>query len=379
MRILLVGEYSRLHNSLKEGLLELGHEVTLVGNGDGFKNFPADLSYEPVWSKSKVGHILRQGIAKTTGFDLAKFEHGIRFRTMLRKLADFDVVQLINERPIQTTAQLELKLLKQLTRQNKTLFLLSCGFDYLGVKYLFENTHPKNILIPLRENPKLRPRFDYVLEYVTTAHKKIHDFIYSNCKGIIASDIDYVLPLHNNPKFRGLIPNPVNVAKLGYQLPTLSAKTVIFLGINEWNYHQKGINYFEKALAVIEQKYLQKVEIIITRNVPYPDYINSYNRCHILLDQVFAYDQGYNALEAMAKGKVVFTGAEKEFTDHYGLSARVAINAVPDVDMLVSELSALIENPDEILAISARARSFVETQHDHVRIAQRYLAVWATR
>ena len=37
MKILLIGEFSRLHNSLKEGLLALGHEVVLVNNGDGFK------------------------------------------------------------------------------------------------------------------------------------------------------------------------------------------------------------------------------------------------------------------------------------------------------------------------------------------------------
>ena len=37
MKILLVGEYSRLHNSLKEGLEKLGHDVTLVGKQDGFK------------------------------------------------------------------------------------------------------------------------------------------------------------------------------------------------------------------------------------------------------------------------------------------------------------------------------------------------------
>jgi hypothetical protein len=37
MKVLLVGEYSRLHNSLKEGLLELGHEVSIVGHQDGFK------------------------------------------------------------------------------------------------------------------------------------------------------------------------------------------------------------------------------------------------------------------------------------------------------------------------------------------------------
>ena len=48
MKILLVGEFSRLHNSLKEGLLALGHDVTLVGTGDSFKNFPVDLSFEPI-------------------------------------------------------------------------------------------------------------------------------------------------------------------------------------------------------------------------------------------------------------------------------------------------------------------------------------------
>ena len=41
MKILLVGEYSRLHNSLKEGLTALGHEVTIVGTGDHFKKYDA--------------------------------------------------------------------------------------------------------------------------------------------------------------------------------------------------------------------------------------------------------------------------------------------------------------------------------------------------
>ena len=43
MKILLVGEYSRLHNSLKEGLENLGHQVTLIATGDYFKDYPADI------------------------------------------------------------------------------------------------------------------------------------------------------------------------------------------------------------------------------------------------------------------------------------------------------------------------------------------------
>ena len=35
MKVLLLGEYSGLHNTLKTGLVALGHQVTLVGDGDG--------------------------------------------------------------------------------------------------------------------------------------------------------------------------------------------------------------------------------------------------------------------------------------------------------------------------------------------------------
>jgi len=95
------------------------------------------------------------------------------------------------------------------------------------------------------------------------------------------------------------------------------------------------------------------------------------------LDQVYAFDQGYNALEAMAKGKVVFTGAEKEFEIYYNLTAKVAINAVPDVGYLVKELSFLIENPNEIIAIGKRARAFIEQEHDYRNSAKKYMAVWS--
>lgn len=91
---------------------------------------------------------------------------------------------------------------------------------------------------------------------------------------------------------------------------------------------------------------------------------------------MYGYDQGYNALEAMAKGKVVFTGAEKEFYEYYNLHEKVAINALPSVDEIVEELSKLIENPKEIEALGLRARAFVEKHHQHLMIAEKYLLVW---
>ena len=97
MRILLVGEFSRLHNSLKEGLVALGHEVVIIANGDGFKNFPADLSTKAKWSESKLGNFFRQIIFRITNWDAAKLEFGIRFYFHLNQLKNFDIVQFINE------------------------------------------------------------------------------------------------------------------------------------------------------------------------------------------------------------------------------------------------------------------------------------------
>ncbi|HQK38818.1 MAG TPA: glycosyltransferase, partial [Flavobacterium alvei] len=175
------------------------------------------------------------------------------------------------------------------------------------------------------------------------------------------------------------IPNPINKDKIEYKQLLINDKIIIFLGINESSAVKKGSVFFEKALEIIKKKYLNQIEIIITRSIPYEQYIEAYNKAHILLDQVYSYDQGYNALEAMAKGKVVFTGAEKEFEEQYNLTEKVAINALPDVDYLVTELSFLIENPEEIIAIGNRARTFIEKEHNYLKIAEMYLNVWKNK
>lgn len=376
MRILLIGEYSRLHNSLKEGLLKLGNEVILVGNSDGFKNFPVDFSIDYKFCKLKTTNILRQIIMRLIKYDIAKLEQGLRFYFLSKKLKNFDIVQFIHETPIKTTKNFELYLLKKIFKTNRKIFVLSCGADYLNMKYDTENKEKKSSLQPYFENQNLIKEYYSLYELLEENHKKIHDFVIENCCGIIASDLDYINAVKNHSKFLSLIPNPINLDKLIFNELSFDHKIVIFLGINDWSYNQKGYVFFEQALEIIREKYLEKVEIIISRTIPYNEYINLYNKAHILLDQVYAYDQGYNALEAMAKGKVVFTGAETEFENYYNLTEKVAINALPDVNYLVEELSILIENPKEIEAIGKRARAFVEKEHDYIKIAEMYVSVW---
>jgi hypothetical protein len=376
VRILLVGEFSRLHNSLKEGLTALGHEVVIIANGDGFKNYPADLSTKAKWCETKLGNIPRQIIFRLTRFDIARIEFGIRFYFHLNKLKDFDVVQFINEAPIQTTPSLERFLLKKLIHQNKKTFLLCCGVDYLVAQHFIEKKERYSIMNPYFENPKSKKEYQFLLDFLSKSHKKTHQLIYQNIHGVIASDIDYLLPMQGHPKFLGLTPNPINTAAIDFSELKIDDKIILFLGINRGTYFTKGITFFEKALEIVKEKMGDRIEIIIAENLPYQTYINQYNRAHIILDQVYSFDQGYNALEAMAKGKVVFTGAEIEFEEYYNLTEKVAINALPDVDSLVKNLTHLIENPSEISTIGKRARTFIEEHHNYKNCAEDYLSKW---
>lgn len=378
MKILLVGEYSRLHNSLKEGLQKSGCEVFLVGTGDAFKKYLVDYNYEASFSDKPFFRFINKFFARIFKYDIHALERGLKMLKILPKLKNYDIVQLINETPVQTFAWLEKRILKKLIKQNKKVFLLSCGADYVSIKYAWDNKLRYSFLDVYKKDTSLKPRFNYALKYLKKEFQNISEFLYQNINGVIASDFDYAVPLQGNPKFLGLIPNPINTDKLEISDLIIENKIVVFLGINRLTYHSKGIPYFEKALEIIKEKYPNKVEIIITENLPYSEYINIYNRCHILLDQIYAYDQGYNALEAMAKGKVVFTGAEKEFLDYYNLEEdQVAVNTLPDVDYLVEKLSFLIENPQKIKEISEKAKSFIQREHHYSKIAQKYLNIWA--
>jgi len=373
MRILLVGEYSRLHNSLKEGLEALHHEVTIIATGDSFKQFPVDYSIFPKYFlKNRFLVFFNKILFRLFKIDLQLAEKGIRFWAFLPKLRDYDVVQLINSNAIETYPFFSKYLLKRLFNQNKKSFLLVCGEDTPIIDFILKGKLKYSVLTPFLQNKKLKPQYRFSLKYIQDDYRNLYEFVNSNVSEVIVSDLDYKIPLAE----KTLIPNPVNINKIGFQPLDVSEEIVIFLGKNNSSAIKKGIHYFEDALRIIEIKYGDKVRVIKVEDIPYKEYITLYNQAHILLDQVYSYDQGYNALEAMAKGKVVFTGAETEFTEYYNLFERVCINAIPDVNHLVNELSFLIENPEEIVAMGKRARDFIEKEHDYIKIAKYYLKIW---
>ncbi|WP_288984059.1 glycosyltransferase [uncultured Flavobacterium sp.] len=378
MKILLIGEYSRLHNSLKEGLMALGHEVTIVGCGDKFKQFPVDFSiYARICNDNKIANFLFKSIRKVIGFNLEKIEKAIRFYLLLSKLNHYQHVQLINSDALETYPILSRFLYKKLFQNIQSRSLLVCGDETPIIDYLFKKEFKYSVLTPYFEDNSIEKEFQFPLKYRNDNYRKTFNWLVKNCQNLITSDLDYEIPMQKMGFQTTFIPNPINTDKITFQNIGITDKIVIFLGINRLSYSKKGIIYFEKALEIIREKYADKIEIIVSENLPYSEYISTYNRAHILLDQVFAYDQGYNALEAMAKGKVVFTGAETEFLNQYQLQADdVCINAEPNENEIAKKLSFLIEDPEKINKISKNARNFIEKEHAYKIIASKYLACW---
>ncbi|MDC1492746.1 glycosyltransferase [Flavobacteriaceae bacterium] len=377
MKILLIGEYSGLHNSLKDGLQLNGHSVTLLGTGDGFKSYPVDILIKSTIFEFPVLKIIAKIIDKLFKISLNDIEIGIKTYFRLKSLTEFDIVQLINENSFKTTSRFEVFLLKKIIKNNKNLFLLSCGVDYKSVKYALEKKFKYSILTPYFEDNKLKNNYRHILKYNNTSYEKLHRYIYKNILGVISSDLDYHIPLFGEKKYLGMAPNPINIDNIKYNFTEVDKKVIIFHGINKKSSLKKGNKYFTKAMEIIKKKHGNKIKYIEVQDLNYNDYINSYSKCHIFLDQVYAYDQGYNALEAMAKGKVVFTGAEKEWLDYYNiLEDTIAINALPDINYLVEKISILIENPEKIKSISINARKFIEKQHSYKNVADIYEEKW---
>ena len=377
MKILLLGEYSNLHNSLKQALINMGHEVLLVGNRDGFKKYETDVLIKSHLSEYWLFNVIARLFMRIFKINIFEIEIYIRSKKIVKKLQGFDVVQLINENSFKTSPLLEIKLLKQIFKNNNNVFLLSCGVDSVSVKHAMSKKLKYSILTPLFEDASLEKKFEPILKYDRENFLALGKFVQKNVKGIISSDLDYHIPYSNKKKYLGMIPNPINTQKIKYYGINKSKKISILHAINSSNKIKKGNRFFEEALQIIDKKFKGKINIITTYDLPYKEHLENLKKCDILLDMVYAYDQGYNALEAMAMGKIVFTGAEEEWLKLYNIKAdTVVINAIPETAKIVKKLLWLIENPKMLKSISLNARKFIEKNHDFKKIATKYIKTW---
>lgn len=232
-----MGEYSNVHATLAEGLRQLGHQVTVLSNGDFWKNYPRDIDL--VRKPGKWG-----GIA-----------YMARLYALLPKLRGYDVVQLINPMFLELKAERILPVYRYLKRHNGKIILGGFGMDYYWVSGCCNDKPLRysdfNMGEPLRTNADaLKERKDWL----GTEKERLNRIIAGECNGIVTGLYEYWACYH--PKFPAkttFIPLPIKPHDLE-PVQEDSDKVRIFIGINRSRSEYKGTDIMLKAAQAIAEK-----------------------------------------------------------------------------------------------------------------------------
>lgn len=370
MKILLLGDYSNVHATLGKGLRELGHEVVVASDGDGWKNYPRDIDLRrtSLGKKETLSYMFR----------LWRVFWGFR---------NYDVVQIINPVFLPLRAERLWPYYRYLRRHNKRVYMGAFGMDHYWVKVGLDCTTFR--YSDFNIGKALRKREDVEIwkrDWLHGSKGELNRKIAADCHGIIAGLFEYKACYEQffSQKLR-FIPFPINVEEA--QLISDFDKTVFpperkvrfFVGVQKTRESYKGTDIMLRALLRVQNEMPEEVEIVKVENVPFEEYKRLMLSCDVILDQLYSYTPAMNALQAMAQGLIVVGGGEPENYEILNESElHPIINVLPDEASVYEALRVLVINKADIPRLSRESREYVRRHHRHIDIAEKYLDFWTS-
>ena len=375
MKILLMGEYSNVHATLAEGLRKLGHHVTVLSNGDFWKNYPRDIDL--VRKPGKLGGIM----------------YMMKLYTIVHKLRGYDIVQLINPMFLELKAERIFPIYQYLRKHNKKVILGGFGMDYYWVSVCCKDK-------PLRYSDfnmgnQLRTNTDALKErkdWLGTEKGRLNQMIAEDCDGIITGLYEYWACYQPSfPQKTTFIPFPIKPQLItpgnsnshtyveNHQVIPLDIpkKVKLFIGINKSRSEYKGTDIMLKAAQAIAKKYPDKTELRIAENIPFAEYVKMMNGSDAILDQLYSYTPSMNPLEAMARGIICIGGGEPEnYEIIHEDKLRPIINVLPNYESVYQELEHLVLHPELVPLLKQQSIEYISKHHDYIKIAKRYEAFY---
>lgn len=364
MNILIVGEFSSFAKNLKSGFNALGHNVLIVHTGDGFKAIKCDTS-DIVYNPSPEVRIFGLRIPKSHLF-LSIYEN-LRIKKLIGSVK-YDIIIIINEYFVShliTEPGVSINFIENQKKRGAKVIFTSCGRDVPHRLFCHEMRYFKE-KFPLGMTPPV-------------TKKDIHCFkkLMGSVDVVIPTGYDYLYPMKRfeedvkyDLRISSVIPLPIEITDTKINT-CIGRKINILHGIIRAQ--QKGSKYFLEALEHIQNKYSDKVNVIIVERLPLDEYLRMFDECDILLDQNTSYCLGMNAEIGLMKGKVVLGGNEPEEQLELGYCSPV-INVIPNTDQIIGVIEELINNPEKIDAIKLESRRYAETYLNAVEIAKRYMS-----
>lgn len=375
MKILLMGEYSNVHATLAEGLRKLGHHVTVLSNGDFWKNYPRDIDL--VRKPGKLGGIM----------------YMMKLYTNVHKLRGYDIVQLINPMFLELKAERIFPIYQYLRKHNKKIILGGFGMDYYWVSVCCKDKPLRysdfNIGDELRTNADaLKERKDWL----GTEKGRLNQMIVEDCDGIITGLYEYWACYQPGfPQKTTFIPFPIKPKLItsgngnsytnaeNHQVIPLDIpkKVKLFIGINKSRSEYKGTDIMLKAAQAIAKKYPDKAELRIAESIPFAEYVKMMNGSDAILDQLYSYTPSMNPLEAMARGIICIGGGEPEnYEIIHEDKLRPIINVLPNYESVYQELEHLVLHPELVPLLKQQSIEYISKHHDYIKVAKRYEAFY---
>lgn len=362
MKILLLGEYSNVHWTLAQGLRQLGHEVTVVSNGDYWKNYPRDID-----------------VARKPG-KLGGIQLYLKILALLPRLKGYDIVQLINPIFFELKAERLFSIYDYLKKHNRKIVLGAFGMDYYWVN---ENRTRKplrysdfNIGDELRDTDDTKKE---ITDWIGTPKQKLNQLIARGCDAIVTGLYEYQAcygPLF--PDKTTFIPYPIVCdSHAAHRKRTENEPLKIFIGINKSRSVYKGTDIMLRAAKDVADAMPDKLQLVVVENVPFDEYRKLMLGSDAIIDQLYSYTPSMNPLEAMSHGLICIGGGEPENYEILGeTELKPIINVEPNYDSVFTEISRLASSPERIPDLQNQSIEYIRRHHDYMKVARQYEALY---
>jgi hypothetical protein len=371
MRILLFGEYSNVHHTLCEALRRAGHEVLLISDGDGWKDYPRDVDLR----RTKEGPI-------------GSLMYLSKLATLLPKLRGYDVVQIVNPIFLDVKARWNRWVFDYLKRNNGILSVGCFGDDYYVIsrmqddKYLaytdfyaagkaIDHEVNRRRIAAWTKGPKAALT-QYVMQHADCLvpclyeYWKVYDTseFHSRLRYIpLPIDVRYVCPRGSRPWLPSSPSSPVRILFASQKLRG----------------QMKGTDQLEPLFDRLAQEFPEAIDLCKIESVPFEQYQRLVAEADVVVDQLYSFTPAMGALESMAQGKVVISGYEPEYQQFIdGPSESGIINLRPFDDAHNYEvLRTTLTDRNKIARLQSSSQAFVRKYHNADDVARQFVEFWS--
>lgn len=361
MRILLFGEYSNVHHTLCEALRRAGHEVLLISDGDGWKDYPRDID-------------LRRKVYGPVGSLL----YLAKLFCLLPRLRGYDVVQFINPVFLDVKARWNRWVFDYLKRHNRKVTVGCFGDDYYVIS---------------------RMQDDRYLAYTDFyAHGKTIDHAVNRQRKAtwlqgekaeltkyVLAQADYLLPclyeyykVYDTPEFRErlhYLPLPCEVKNEKPGTLCLERPVHVLLAVQTQRGLMKGTDQIEPLLQRLKVQHPQEIDLRCIESVPFEQYCQEVEAADVIVDQLYSYTPAMSALEAMRRGKVVISGGEVcDFGTFTKQPPCINLRPFEDEENYRILEETLLDR-QKIARLSQDSQAYVRKYHDADAVAAKFVGI----